>query len=198
MERGWAIVGRLRFVLQNIHPDILSKLWRRRMAPSTLPMYSSREQVCLTRLREGPWGSERSRPTCVLSRVWLSVTLWTVAHHAPLSMGSPRQGYWCRLLCPLSRGSSQPRDWTCIFLVFCIGRQILYHWATWDSQEVEPVASLSWETLPEEFQWKFSFPPKSGQDRDGSGAGFVGQEGIPPCFAFLGFSPLVPKPQSRA
>ena len=26
-----------------------------------------------------------------------------------------------------SRGSSQPRDWTCIS---CIGRQVLYHWAT--------------------------------------------------------------------
>ena len=28
---------------------------------------------------------------------------------------------------PFSRGSSRPRDWTCIS---CIGRQILYHWAT--------------------------------------------------------------------
>ena len=30
-----------------------------------------------------------------------------------------------------SRGSSQPRDWTS---VSCIGRQILYHWATWEAQ----------------------------------------------------------------
>ena len=29
-----------------------------------------------------------------------------------------------------SRGSSQPRDWTC---VSCIGRQILYLWATWET-----------------------------------------------------------------
>ena len=29
-----------------------------------------------------------------------------------------------------SRGSSQPRDWIC---VSCIGRQILYHWATWEA-----------------------------------------------------------------
>ena len=28
-----------------------------------------------------------------------------------------------------SRGSSQPRNWTHIS---CIGRQILYHWATWE------------------------------------------------------------------
>ena len=29
----------------------------------------------------------------------------------------------------LSRGSSPFRDWTCIS---CIGKQILYHWATWE------------------------------------------------------------------
>ena len=32
-----------------------------------------------------------------------------------------------------SRGSSQPGDWTC---VPCIGRQILYHWATWEAPYV--------------------------------------------------------------
>ena len=34
---------------------------------------------------------------------------WTVAHQAPLSMGSSRQEHWSGLLCPPSRGSSQPR-----------------------------------------------------------------------------------------
>ena len=34
-----------------------------------------------------------------LSRVWLFVTLWTVALQAPLSMGFSRQEYWV-LLCP--------------------------------------------------------------------------------------------------
>ena len=29
-----------------------------------------------------------------------------------------------------SRGSSRPRDWTC---VSCTGRWILYHWATWEA-----------------------------------------------------------------
>ena len=33
-----------------------------------------------------------------------------------------------------SKGSSQPRDWTCVSCVPCIGRQILYHCATWKSQ----------------------------------------------------------------
>ena len=31
-----------------------------------------------------------------------------------------------------SRGSSQPRDRTHISCIFCIGRRILYHWATWE------------------------------------------------------------------
>ena len=53
-----------------------------------------------------------------------------------------------RLLCPwnfpgkntgvgchfLLQGISQPRDWTCISGVSCIGRQILYHCATWEAQ----------------------------------------------------------------
>ena len=37
--------------------------------------------------------------TCVLicfSHVWLLVTLWTVAHQAPLSKGFSRQEYWSR------------------------------------------------------------------------------------------------------
>ena len=38
---------------------------------------------------------------CVLSRVWLFVTLWTAgACQAPLSMGLPRQEYWSELPFP--------------------------------------------------------------------------------------------------
>ena len=40
---------------------------------------------------------------CVLScfsRVWLFVTLWTLAHQAPLSVGFSRQEYWDGLPCP--------------------------------------------------------------------------------------------------
>ena len=41
--------------------------------------------------------------TCTLScfsHVWLFVTLWTVAHQAPLYMGFSRQEYWGGLPCP--------------------------------------------------------------------------------------------------
>ena len=34
------------------------------------------------------------------SHVWLSETLWTVARHAPLSLGFSRQEYWSGLPCP--------------------------------------------------------------------------------------------------
>ena len=35
-----------------------------------------------------------------------------------------------------SMGCSQPRDQTCISSVSCIGRQILYHWATWEAWDL--------------------------------------------------------------
>ena len=44
--------------------------------------------------------SDDSMHACVLSRVWLFVTLWTVAHQAPLSMGFSRQEYWSGLPFP--------------------------------------------------------------------------------------------------
>ena len=31
------------------------------------------------------------------------------------------------------KGSSWPRDWTCVSCIFCFGRQILYHHATWEA-----------------------------------------------------------------
>jgi len=34
-----------------------------------------------------------------------------------------------------SKGSSQPRDPTCVFCDSCIARQILYHWATWEDPQ---------------------------------------------------------------
>ena len=37
---------------------------------------------------------------CVLSRVRLFATLWTIARQAPLSIGFPRPNYWSRLPFP--------------------------------------------------------------------------------------------------
>ena len=49
-----------------------------------------------------------------------SVTLWTVAHQAPLSMGLSRQEYWSGLPCPPPGESSRSRDQTRI--------SCLLHW----------------------------------------------------------------------
>ena len=53
-------------------------------------------------------GSRRgreSRSLSVLSRVWLSVSPWTVARPAPLSMRFPRQEYWSALPFPPPPGN---------------------------------------------------------------------------------------------
>ena len=34
---------------------------------------------------------------------------------------------------PFSRGSSRPRDWTCISCVSCIARRFFPHWAAWEA-----------------------------------------------------------------
>ena len=58
-------------------------------------------------------------------------TPWTAACQAPLSIGFPRQEYWSRLPFPSPGDLSNPRDGTNISSGSCIGRQILYYWATW-------------------------------------------------------------------
>ena len=69
-----------------------------------------------------------------LLQLCLFETPWTVDHQAPLSMGFSRQEYWSGLPFP-SRGSFWPRDRTCVSYVSCIGKGVLYHWATWEAQE---------------------------------------------------------------
>ena len=61
-----------------------------------------------------------------LDHVRLFVTLWTVAHQTPLSMKFSKQEYRSGLPTP----GYLPNPGDCIF---CIGRRILYHWATWEA-----------------------------------------------------------------
>ena len=62
----------------------------------------------------------------LLTHVWLFVTLWTVAHQGPLSMGFSRQEHWsgCHFLLQgiVPTQGLNPRLLRC--------RRILYHWAT--------------------------------------------------------------------
>ena len=62
------------------------------------------------------------------SHVLFFVSLWIVAHQAPLSTGFSRQEYW-RIL-PSSRGSSWSRDQA---HVSCTVGGFFTHWATWES-----------------------------------------------------------------
>ena len=67
-------------------------------------------------------GQAKSFQSCRLFAI-----LWTIAHQPPLSMGFSRQEYWSGLPCPPPGDLSDPENWTCIFCISCIGRQVLYH-----------------------------------------------------------------------
>ena len=51
------------------------------------------------------WATKHSTVRCGqagrFGRIWLCMTLWTVVHKTPLSMGFSRQEYWSGLPCPL-------------------------------------------------------------------------------------------------
>ena len=86
---------------------------------------------------------------CVLFKLWLFATSWPAAPN--------------RLLCPWDsqarilewvtifsfRGSSWPRDWTCIS---CISRRILYPWATREAQRA-CVREVIWYRLLQAPVW---------------------------------------------
>ena len=61
------------------------------------------------------------------SHVQLFVTLWTVACHAPPSMGILQARFLDWVAMASSRGSSLPKDWTRISYVSCIGRRVLHN-----------------------------------------------------------------------
>ena len=60
-----------------------------------------------------------------------------------------------------SRGFSWPRDWTC---VSCIGRQILYHWATWEAPLLPLILLVIISTRP----WSQPLPEEDGYDDSSS------------------------------
>ena len=74
-------------------------------------------------------------PLCVhtLSHVWIFATPWTIALQAPLSMKFSSQERWSGLPLPTPGDFPPPPDGTHIFCVSCIGRQIIYHCASWEA-----------------------------------------------------------------
>ena len=77
--------------------------------------------------------SHNRKMRAVLSRVRLSPTPWTVARQAPLSMEVLQASILEWVAMTSSRGSSQPRDQTCISCVSCIAGRFFTHRATWEA-----------------------------------------------------------------
>ena len=71
--------------------------------------------------------------TPMLSHVWLFVTPMDCSPPGSSVHWTIKEGTLERVAISFSRGSSWPRDWTCISCVSCIGSWILYHWANWES-----------------------------------------------------------------
>ena len=85
------------------------------------------------------------------SRVWLFSIPQTVAHQAPLSMGSSRQEYWSGPPFPPPGDLPTPRIKPPL-LVSCFGRRVLTTSATWEALIVKSVLN----TLQDSFK---CFPP---------------------------------------
>ena len=77
-------------------------------------------------------------PHLVFSQVWLFLTLWTVSHQAPLSLGFSRQEHRSRLPFPFLGDLPDPGNlihW--ISCNFCLSRQMPYRWVTWEADNVK-------------------------------------------------------------
>ena len=80
-------------------PDLAPRLLCARTEASVLRDFEDRERWQRWEVDKA-FGLLSSWVLSCLSRVWLSGTLWTVAHQAPLSMVLSRQEYWSGLPCP--------------------------------------------------------------------------------------------------
>ena len=95
----------------------------------------------------GPWGCKESDTTkhaythkdvtayaCMLSRFWLYVTPWTVAHQSPPSIGFSRQEYWSGLPFP-SQVIFPTQGLNSSFLAFpALADGLFTTGATWEAQ----------------------------------------------------------------
>ena len=81
---------------------------------------------------------------CVFCYSVVSESLWpqTVAHQDPLSMEFPEQNYWSEPPFPLLGHPSNPGTGPRVPASLCTGRQILYHWASWEAPENVAQASV--------------------------------------------------------
>ena len=79
---------------------------------------------------------------CMVGRIGLFVTLWTLAHQAPLSMGFSRQKYWNGLPFPLP-GDLLIQESNLRLLCLLNWQVVLYHWAIWEDPKFVECKSKS-------------------------------------------------------
>ena len=82
----------------------------------------------------------------------LCVHTWSVVSNSFSPMdcslpGSPVHGFFQarileRVAISYSKGSSLPRDWTCISCISCTGRWILYHCVTWGDHNLYTLSHI--------------------------------------------------------
>ena len=77
------------------------------------------------------------------SRVHLFVTPWTVAHHAPLSMGFSRQEYWSGLPCPPPGDLPDPGVELVSLMSPALAGRFFTTSATWEALELGCLQFLS-------------------------------------------------------
>jgi len=109
----WSIILALFFKINNIFKvkvTIENNLWQR-----TLKIRKTEYETENQKIRDSSSSQLlvymifTSQGTSVLIHVQLFVTLWTLAHQAPVSMEFSRQGYWRGLLCPSPGNFPDPR-----------------------------------------------------------------------------------------
>ena len=116
IESHFLVYHQLRYLLSNVSS-----------VQMCINLNASSVQMCITQAR---WifHLQNIFCACMLSHVWLCDCM-----DCSLPGSSVHRILQAKILewvaMPSSRGSSWPRVWTCIF---CFGRRILYHWATWD------------------------------------------------------------------
>ena len=123
MGHGFCVRKQLRNGLNNSWP-----FWR----------MAKKNKVSKVKKKKKVWSYDKELLLCMLSRfscVWLFMTLWTVAHQAPVSTGilQARVLEWVAVLS--SKGASGLKDWTYV--------SPLLHWQAGSSPLVAPRKPLT-------------------------------------------------------
>ena len=107
--------------------------------------YMSDTCMCSTFVSSWYRGSNKAQ-----MRAYMHIQMWPILRPRGLSPTrllctwySPGKEYWNGLPFPPSAGSSWPRNLTWVSCVSSIGRQILYHWATWEDP-IKPNTAYIW------------------------------------------------------